>query len=48
VRERYDYYFVSCNFCGVHQTLPVTPVMEAGMSGHVRYNPSHESPKPIT
>jgi hypothetical protein len=28
-------YFVSPNFVGVHQTLRVTPAMEAGITTHV-------------
>jgi hypothetical protein len=28
-------YFAYYNFCRVHQTLRVTPAMEAGLSGHV-------------
>jgi len=27
-------YFMHYNFCRVHQTLPVTPAMEAGVSDH--------------
>jgi hypothetical protein len=27
--------FMHCNFCPVHQTLRVTPAMEAGISSHV-------------
>ena len=28
-------YFMFCNFGRVHQTLRVTPVMEAGIANHV-------------
>jgi hypothetical protein len=28
-------YFVYYNFCRVHQTLRVTPAMEAGIASHV-------------
>jgi hypothetical protein len=28
-------YFLYYNFCRVHQTLRVTPAMEAGLSNHV-------------
>jgi len=28
-------YFAHYNFCRVHQTLRVTPAMEAGLTGHV-------------
>ncbi|MGB6623738.1 MAG: IS1 family transposase, partial [Candidatus Acidiferrales bacterium] len=28
-------YFMYYNFCRVHQTLRVTPAMEAGIAGHV-------------
>jgi hypothetical protein len=28
-------YFMYYNFCRVHQTLRVTPAMEAGLTGHV-------------
>jgi hypothetical protein len=28
-------YFMSCKFWRVHQTLPVTPAMEAGVANHV-------------
>jgi len=28
-------HFMHYNFCRVHQTLRVTPAMEAGISGHV-------------
>jgi hypothetical protein len=28
-------YHAYYNFCGVHQTLRVTPAMEAGLTGHV-------------
>jgi hypothetical protein len=27
--------FMYCNFCCIHQTLRVTPAMEAGISDHV-------------
>jgi hypothetical protein len=27
--------FACYNFCRVHQTLRVTPVMEAGITGHI-------------
>jgi len=28
-------YFMYYNFCRIHQTLPVAPAMEAGVSDHV-------------
>ena len=28
-------YFMHYDFCGVHQTLRVTPAMEAGISDHL-------------
>ena len=28
-------HFMHCNFCRVHQTLRVTPAMEAGIANHV-------------
>jgi hypothetical protein len=28
-------YFMCYNFCRIHQTLRVTPAMEAGLAGHV-------------
>lgn len=28
-------YFMHCDFCRIHQTLRVTPAMEAGMANHV-------------
>jgi len=28
-------WFAYCNFCRVHQTLRVTPAMEAGLSDHI-------------
>lgn len=28
-------HFMHYNFCGIHQTLRVTPAMEAGVSDHV-------------
>jgi hypothetical protein len=28
-------YFMYYNFCRIHQTLPMTPAMEAGVTDHV-------------
>ena len=28
-------HYMHCNFCRIHQTLRVTPAMEAGVSDHV-------------
>jgi hypothetical protein len=28
-------YFMHCNFCRIHQTLRVTPAMEASIADHV-------------
>jgi hypothetical protein len=28
-------YAMNCNFCRIHQTLRVTPAMEAGITDHV-------------
>jgi hypothetical protein len=28
-------YYMYCHFCRVHQTLRITPAMEAGISNHV-------------
>jgi hypothetical protein len=28
-------HYMHCNFCRIHQTLRVTPALEAGISDHV-------------
>jgi hypothetical protein len=35
LRAAYALWFAFYNFCRVHQTLRVTPAMEAGITGHV-------------
>ena len=34
-RWRFFIYFMYYNFCRIHQTLRVTPAMEAGIADHV-------------
>ena len=35
LRAAFALYFAGYNFCRVHQTLRVTPAMEAGVTNHV-------------